>query len=50
MAGKEVVGLELQVQIDRREYGLNWQSELPKGGIALAWDVRLEIHLELVAA
>ena len=36
------------MRIDRREYGLNWQAPLPNGGDALAWDVRIEAHLELV--
>ena len=35
-------------RIDRRDYGLNWQAPLPNGGDALAWDVRIEAHLELV--
>jgi polyisoprenoid-binding protein YceI len=47
LAGKEVVGLDLEATIDRREYGLNWQAPLPGGGEALAWDVTLQIHLEL---
>jgi polyisoprenoid-binding protein YceI len=47
LSGKEVVGLDLEAAIDRREYGLNWQAPLPNGGDALAWDVTLEVHLEL---
>lgn len=47
LAGKEVVGLDLETTIDRREYGLNWQAPLPGGGEALGWDVTLQIHLEL---
>jgi polyisoprenoid-binding protein YceI len=48
--GSDVVGIDLEARIDRREYGLNWQAELPKGGEVLAWDVTLEIHLELIKA
>jgi polyisoprenoid-binding protein YceI len=48
--GDDVVGLELEATIDRREYGLNWQAELPKGGDVLGWDVVLEITLELAKA
>jgi polyisoprenoid-binding protein YceI len=48
MMGAEVVGFDLEARIDRREYGLNWQAELPSGGDVLAWDVALEVHLELV--
>jgi polyisoprenoid-binding protein YceI len=47
ISGDEVVGFDLEATIDRREYGLSWQAELPKGGDVLAWDVKLEVHLEL---
>jgi polyisoprenoid-binding protein YceI len=46
----EVVGFDLEAKLDRREYGLNWQAELPSGGDALGWDVSLEVHLELLKA
>ena len=48
LSGGEVVGFDLETRIDRRDYGLNWQAPLPNGGDALAWDVRIEAHLELV--
>jgi polyisoprenoid-binding protein YceI len=48
--GDEVVGLDLEAKIDRREYGLGWQAQLPGGGDVLAWDVVLEAHLELAAS
>ena len=47
MTGAEVVGLDLEATVDRRDYGLNWQAQLPTGGDVLAWDVTLEVHLEL---
>lgn len=50
MAGNDVLGLDLQASIDRRDYGLSWQAPLPNGGDALGWDVRLEVHLELQRA
>jgi polyisoprenoid-binding protein YceI len=50
MAGAEVIGLDLEASVDRREYGLNWQAPLPNGGDALAWDVTLQVHLELARA
>jgi polyisoprenoid-binding protein YceI len=50
LSGSEVVGLDLEAKLDRREYGLNWQAPLPNGGDALAWDVVLEVHLELPKA
>jgi polyisoprenoid-binding protein YceI len=39
-------GLELEATIDRREYGLEWNPPLPKGGLALDNDVRLLVDLE----
>lgn len=50
ISGAEVVGFDLEAKIDRREYGLNFQAELPKGGEVLGWDVALEVHLELPKA
>src|SRR5207248_1974040 len=50
ISGAEVVGLDLEAGIDRRDYGLTWQAELPKGGEVLGWEVKLEVHLELPQA
>lgn len=44
------VGIVLETVIDRTEFGLNWNAPLPKGGIAVANDVKLTIELELVKA
>jgi polyisoprenoid-binding protein YceI len=41
-------GFELETVVDRREFGFDWQAELPNGREALAWDVTLEIVLALV--
>ena len=48
LAGKEVVGLDLETLIDRNEFGLTWNAELPGGGKVLGDEVRLVVHLELV--
>jgi polyisoprenoid-binding protein YceI len=48
IAGNEKIGIELETVIDRREFGLEWNAPLPKGGFALENDVRLEVGLELV--
>ena len=40
------VGLTLEAIIDRTEFGLNWNAPLPKGGFALADDVKLVVALE----
>jgi polyisoprenoid-binding protein YceI len=50
ISGSEVVGFDLEATVDRRDYCLNWQAQLPRGGDVLAWDVTLEAHLELVKA
>jgi polyisoprenoid-binding protein YceI len=38
----------LETVIDRTDFGLGWQMELPNGGVTLANDVRLVASLELV--
>ncbi|MDA0165786.1 YceI family protein [Solirubrobacter ginsenosidimutans] len=45
--GVEKVGLELEAVVDRTQYGLDWNAPLPKGGFALANEVKLQINLEL---
>jgi polyisoprenoid-binding protein YceI len=46
----EKVGIELEAIVDRTEYGLNWNAPLPKGGFALANEVKLLVNLELARA
>lgn len=46
--GNERVAFELETTADRREFGLNWQNQLPDGSEALAWDVTLTVDLQLV--
>jgi polyisoprenoid-binding protein YceI len=41
-------GLELATVIDRRDFGFEWQMELPGGGDALGYDVTLEVSLALI--
>ena len=43
----EIAGLQLRTSFDRREFGFNWQMELPGGGNAVGWDVRVDIDLLL---
>jgi polyisoprenoid-binding protein YceI len=47
VAGREGVGIELSTTVDRRDYDLNWNAELPKGGFAVQNEVTLNVHLEL---
>jgi polyisoprenoid-binding protein YceI len=41
-------GLEVATVIDRRDFGFEWQMELPNGSDALAYDVTLEVNLLLL--
>lgn len=44
--GNTRLGFTLQTTIDRTEFGLNWNADLPKGGKALSNDVTLTVELE----
>jgi polyisoprenoid-binding protein YceI len=48
ITGGERIGLSLEATVDRREFGLEWNAPLPKGGFALGNDVKLVVALELV--
>jgi polyisoprenoid-binding protein YceI len=50
LMGTDVIGLHLKATVDRRDFGLDWQAQLPRGGDVLAWDVTIEVHLEFVKA
>jgi polyisoprenoid-binding protein YceI len=50
MGGGERIGLQLEATVDRREFDLNWNAPLPKGGFVLGNDVTLVVALELVRA
>jgi polyisoprenoid-binding protein YceI len=42
------LGITLEAVIDRTEFGLNWNAPLPKGGVAVANEVKLTVELELI--
>jgi polyisoprenoid-binding protein YceI len=48
--GNTRLGITLEAAVDRTHFGLNWNNPLPKGGLALANDVRLHVDLQLVKA
>jgi polyisoprenoid-binding protein YceI len=48
--GNTRLGITLEASVDRTHFGLNWNNPLPKGGLALANDVRLHVDLQLVKA
>ncbi len=49
LAGNARVGLSLAATVDRRNFGLDWQAELPSGGEVLDYAVSIAVELELVA-
>jgi len=49
LGGSERVGLSLATALDRRDFGLDWNAELPKGGNVLEYEVAINVELELVA-
>jgi polyisoprenoid-binding protein YceI len=48
LAGKERVGLSVEATVDRRDFGLDWQAQLPSGGDVLDYAVTISVDLELV--
>jgi polyisoprenoid-binding protein YceI len=46
--GKARVGLSLEATVDRRDFGLDWQAQLPSGGEVLEYAVTINVELELV--
>ena len=44
----ERIGLDLETKVDRHEFGLHWNQDLPDGGKALGDEVTLSVHLELI--
>ena len=49
LAGNARVGLSVAATVDRRDFGLDWQAELPGGGEVLDYAVSIAVELELVA-
>jgi polyisoprenoid-binding protein YceI len=47
-AETERIGIDLETIVDRHEFGLDWQMELPGGGKTLGDDVTLTVHAELI--
>ena len=46
--GNQHTSVALETVIDRTDFGLGWQMDLPGGGAVLANDVKLLVSLELV--
>jgi len=46
--GLQRIGVELHGSIDRRDFSMNWQAELPGGGLVLGHEVTLAAQVELI--
>lgn len=46
--GKARVGFSIAATVDRRDFGLDWNAELPSGGEVLDYAVEIAVELELV--
>ncbi len=41
-------GLELHTSFDRREFGFDWQAQLPGGADAVGWEVEVDLDMLLL--
>jgi polyisoprenoid-binding protein YceI len=46
--GERRAAIDLAASIDRRDWGMDFQAQLPAGGDVLSWEVEISAHLELV--
>jgi polyisoprenoid-binding protein YceI len=47
LGGGQRIGIDLETVVDRHDFGLDWNADLPGGGKVLGDDVTLTVHLEL---
>src|SRR2546421_4668218 len=50
LGGSDRIGINLETTIDRTDFGITWNMELPGGGVTLENEVKLTADLELVKA
>lgn len=48
--GSEKIGLSLETVVNRHDFGVSWNADLPSGGKAVGDDVTLTVDLTLVKA
>jgi polyisoprenoid-binding protein YceI len=48
LGGGERLGFSFETVLDRRDFGLDWNAELPSGGEVLEYEVSINVELELV--
>ena len=46
--GNERIGIDLETKVDRHDYGLDWNMDMPDGSKMLGDEVTLTVHLELI--
>jgi polyisoprenoid-binding protein YceI len=46
--GQVKAGFEIEGSIDRTEFGLNWNTALEEGGLALSESVMLKITVQMI--
>jgi len=46
--GQTVIGIEIEYQINRKDFGLNWNKTMDNGGVVVGDDVKIEINLEAI--
>lgn len=49
LGGGHRIGVDLETVVDRHDFGLDWNADLPDGGKVLGDDVTLTVHLELAS-
>jgi len=47
--GNTRVGIEINTGLDRKDFGLNWNKTLDKGGLMVGNEVKIEILLEMMS-
>ena len=48
LGGTETIPVHLETTINRQDYGVSWNTELPNGSKVLGDEVKIEVVLELV--
>lgn len=49
LGGKPRVALSVSTAVDRRDFGIEFNADLPSGGQVLEWEVAIDVDLELIA-
>jgi polyisoprenoid-binding protein YceI len=49
LGGNPRVAISLSTAVDRRDFGMEFNADLPSGGQVLEWEVAINVDLELVA-